>query len=192
VHGYLTVNGQKISKSLGNVVDPLAQVEKYGTDAVRYYLLRGVSPVEDGDYSEKRVRELYNADLANNLGNLVRRIETLGEKAGYVLQSDHAEPEAPDGFHDAFQEYRFHDAVTALWSMATALNQYVDQTKPWELQKQGRHQEIKDFLHEAVNQLRRFGYWLEPFLPETSHMIQTRFTEGKPLKQGEPLFPRLK
>jgi methionyl-tRNA synthetase len=166
-------------------------VQKYGTDAVRYYLLRGVSPFEDGDYSEKRVRELYNADLANNLGNLVRRIETLGEKAGYVLQSEHTGPEAPEGFHEAFQEFRFHDAITALWGVATSLNQYIDQTKPWELQKQGKHQEIQDFLNDAVSQVRRFSYWLEPFLPETSHKIQTRFTGGKPLTQGEPLFPRL-
>lgn len=192
VHGYLTVNGQKISKSLGNVVDPLIQVQKYGTDAVRYYLLRGVSPFEDGDYSEKRVRELYNADLANNLGNLVRRIETLGEKTGYVLQPEHTAPEAPEGFHEAFQEFRFHDAVTALWGLATSLNQNIDQTKPWELQKQGKHQKIKDFLNEAVSQVRRFSYWLEPFLPETSHKIQTRFAGGKPLTQGEPLFPRRK
>ncbi len=191
VHGYLTANGRKISKSLGNVVDPLAQIEKYGSEAVRYYLLRGVSPVEDGDYAEKRVRELYNSDLANNLGNLIRRIETLGEKAAYVLHNEHTTPAAPNGYHEALHEFRFHDAVAALWGIATAINQDIDRTKPWELQKHGKHRELERFLNYAVSQVRRLSYWLEPFLPEISHTITTRFHGGKLLKQGEPLFPRL-
>ena len=190
VHGYLTANGQKISKSLGNVVDPLAHVEKYGAEAVRYYLLRGVSPFEDGDYAEHRVRELYNADLANNLGNLIRRIETLGDKAGYVLRTEHAIPAAPDGFCEAVQEFRFHDAAAALWNIATGLNQEIDRIKPWELQKQGKEQELDNFLDQAVSQIRQIGHWLEPLLPAASKKITLRFHGGKPLKQSEPLFPR--
>ena len=152
VHGYLTVNGQKISKSLGNVVDPLTQAEKYGVDPFRYYLLRGMSPFEDSDYSEERLIALYNTDLANNFGNLVRRVETVAETAGYLINAREV-PEAPSGFHDAMKDFRFHDALSALWSVMTFLNQRMDRAKPWEMQKQGQDQQLREFLDEAVRGL---------------------------------------
>jgi methionyl-tRNA synthetase len=129
VHGYLNLDGLKISKSLGNVIEPLGQVEKYGADPFRYYLLRGMSPFEDSEYSEERLVAFYNTDLANNLGNLVRRIETIGERAGYILNGGDI-PEAPPGFHSAMRGYRFHDALGALWSVANTLNQDTDKAKP--------------------------------------------------------------
>jgi methionyl-tRNA synthetase len=191
VHGYFTINGQKISKSLGNVIDPLAQVEKFGVDPLRYYLLRGVSPFEDSDYTEERVREVYNTDLANNLGNLVRRVETIGERAGYGLPAGDT-PEVPLGFHEALENFRFHDALTTLWSVATSLNQRIDQAKPWELLTQEKTSELHTFLDEIVPDLRRIAYWLEPFLPDTSSKLREMFEAGKRLRRGEPLFPRLK
>jgi methionyl-tRNA synthetase len=107
----------------------LGQVEKYGADPFRYYLLRGMSPFEDSEYSEERLVAFYNTDLANNLGNLVRRIETIGERAGYILNGGDI-PEAPAGFHSAMRGYRFHDALGALWSVANTLNQDTDKAKP--------------------------------------------------------------
>jgi len=190
VHGYLTVNGQKISKSLGNVLDPLAQAKKYGVDPLRYYLLRGMSPFEDSDYSEERLIALYNTDLANNFGNLVRRVETVAETAGYLANASEV-PEAPSGFHDAMNDFRFHDALSTLWSVMTALNQRIDRAKPWEMQKQGKDQQLREFLDETVNRLRSIAYWLEPFMSATAETARESFGAGKFLKRNTPLFPRL-
>jgi methionyl-tRNA synthetase len=190
VHGYLTVNGQKISKSLGNVVDPLTQAEKYGVDPLRYYLLRGMSPFEDSDYNEERLVALYNTDLANNFGNLVRRIETVAETAGYLINASEV-PEATSGFHGAMKDFRFHDALSALWSVMTVLNQRIDRAKPWEMQKQGKDQQLREFLDETVKGLRSIAYWLEPFMPATAQTLRESFGAGKSLKRNAPLFPRL-
>lgn len=188
VHGYITINGQKISKSLGNVIDPVVQVEKYGRDAVRYYLLRAVSPYEDGDFSEVRFRDVYNADLANNLGNLARRIETLAVKAQYSAPP-FAVAEPPEGYTAAMNDFRFNDALAALWNLANAMNARIEEVKPWELQKQGRDAELRAFLDEMVRGIRGLGHWLQPFLPETAGKILDTFNES--VERGEPLFPRL-
>ena len=190
VHGYLTMNGQKISKSLGNVIDPLLQVEHFGVDAVRYFLLRAISPFEDGDYSESRFHDVFNADLANNLGNLARRIETLGAKAGHVSKAA-AAPDAPDGYHEAMEEYRFHDAIAVLWAVATDLNQRIEEVKPWILQKEGRTDELSDFLDEMIDGLGTIGRWLTPFMPKSAERLQAMFEPGKVIVRSEPLFPRL-
>ncbi len=190
VHGYLTINGQKISKSLGNVVDPAEQVARFGADAVRHYLLRAVSPFDDGDWSEARFREIYNADLANNLGNLVRRVQTIGEKAAWTPPAA-AAPEAPEGFHEAMEGFRFHDAAGLLWARATRLNQRCEELKPWEMQKQGRDGEVRAFLDEMAAGLRATAHWLQPFLPATSETILAALAPGAPLRRGGPLFPRL-
>ena len=190
VHGYLTINGQKISKSLGNVIDPMDQVATFGVDPVRYYLLRALSPYEDGDYSETRFREVYNADLANNLGNLARRIETIGSRAGHVpVESDI--PEAPAGYHEAMNDIRFNEALASLWSIATLLNQRIEDVKPWELQKQNKTDELEIFLNEMIAGLRRIAHWLTPFMPATAEKLAAMFSEGKAIERGEPLFPRL-
>jgi len=189
IHGYLTINGQKISKSLGNVIDPMTQVEQFTSDAVRYFLLRGVSPTEDGDYGEERFRELYNADLANNLGNLARRIETIGAKANHVTKD--APTDAPKGYHEAMESYRFQDGALALLNLATDLNQRIETVKPWELQKQDRSDELSDFLDEMIASLRTIGRWVEPFMPETSARLAAMFNPGATIERGEPLFPRL-
>ena len=190
IHGYLTINGQKISKSLGNVIDPLVQVEHFGVEAVRYFFLRAISPFEDGDYSESRFHDVFNADLANNLGNLARRIETIGEKAGHVPKPA-ATPEAPEGYHEAMEDYRFHDAMAALWAVATKLNQRIEETKPWVLQKDGKNDELAEFLDEMIAGLGIIGHWLTPFMPGTAEQLQNMFKAGRAIERGEPLFPRL-
>ena len=149
VHGYLTINGQKISKSLGNVIDPVVQVEQYGCDAVRYYLLRAVSPFDDGDYGEDRFQEVFNADLANNLGNLARRVETIGAKAGHVPKDLPIE-EAPDGFHAAMDDFRFNTAIATVWALASDMNQRIEEVKPWELAKREEHDALATFLDEMI------------------------------------------
>lgn len=190
VHGYLTINGQKISKSLGNVIDPMEQVAQFGTDAVRYYLLRAVSPFEDGDYGEARFQEVYNADLANNLGNLARRVETIGAKAGHTPK-DEAVGDAPEGYIQAMNDYRFNDAIATLWSIASDMNQRIEEVKPWVLAKEGRDDELAAFLDEMIAGLRRIGHWLTPFLPETAARLLDMFQPGTPIRSTDPLFPRL-
>jgi methionyl-tRNA synthetase len=153
-------------------------------------LLRGMSPFEDSDYNEERLVALYNTDLANNFGNLVRRIETVAETAGYLINASEV-PEAPSGFHDAIKDFRFHDALITLWSVATLLNQRIDRAKPWEMQKQGKDQQLREFLDETVKGLRSIAYWLEPFMPATAQTLRESFGAGKSLKRNAPLFPRL-
>jgi methionyl-tRNA synthetase len=189
VHGFLTINGQKISKSLGNVIDPAVQVERYGADAVRYYLLRAVSPFEDGDFAEERFRDVYNADLANNLGNLVRRIETLGEKAGYAPTTAGLRP-APPSYQEAMQGFRFNDALASLWLVCDELNGRIESVKPWQLQKADKQGELHAFLDEMVSSLRCIAQWLAPFMPETARKLSEAF-RGQALKKSDPLFPRL-
>ncbi|MBI4556859.1 MAG: methionine--tRNA ligase [Candidatus Hydrogenedentes bacterium] len=190
VHGFITINGQKISKSLGNVIDPLVQVERFGVDPVRYYLLRAISPFEDGDFSEERFRDVYNADLANNLGNLARRIETIGEKAHYAPPVWTTVLDAPEGYHAAMAEYRLNDALATLWDIATELNGRIEVAKPWELQKAGKDAALREFLDLAVSDLRCIAHWLSPFLPDTGDTLKEAFG-NKELRRGDPLFPRL-
>jgi methionyl-tRNA synthetase len=204
VHGYLTVEGRKISKSLGNVIDPLDQVAKYGVDPFRYYLLRFISPFEDGDYAEARLQAAYHSDLANNLGNLLLRLEATGEQAGYVpgaspspdssnppgALSAPETPEAPASFHDAMGGYRLNDALALLWTEFTSLNQAFEVHRPWELARQGRIEETREFLANVTARMRAAAFWLEPFLPGTARRILDRLQVGQPLRRGGAMFPR--
>lgn len=178
-HGYLTVEGQKISKSLGNVIDPFALAEKYGTDPVRYYLLSKFSPFEDGDFSEEKLKETYNADLANGLGNLVSRVAKLaeGKEFGHSLLA--VKPGEFGG------KPRFDQALEILWTKIAELNKYVNDQKPWE--KSG--EELEKDLDYLVIRILNLTHFLEPFLPETAEKIKKQFT-GK-IQPASPLFPRL-
>ena len=164
--------------------------EKFGTDAIRYYLLRAVSPFEDGDYGEDRFKEVYNADLANNLGNLARRIETIGAKAGHVPKPV-VITDAPEGYHEAMEGYRFHDALATLWRVASDLNIRIEEVKPWVLAKEDKHDEVAEFLDEMITGLRQIGHYLSPFLPQTAENLTKIFTADIPMERGEALFPRL-
>ena len=187
IEGFITSEGKKMSKSLGNVVDPYQLVKKYGTDAVRYYLLREIPPYEDGDYSEKRMKELYNSDLANELGNLVMRITTLAEKDGLTVNNE--TPLRPSSFEGQtmkqFDNFEFNLILENIWKQIKTLNKQIDDFAPWNKKSEDR----KDFLFQSFKTLRSTAWELQPFLPETSQKI-LQATTGK-ISKISPLFPRI-
>lgn len=196
VHGYFTVNGQKMSKTLGNVADPLDFIKKYGADSLRYYFLREISPFSDGDFSTKRLEEVYNADLANGLGNLIARVAKLCENARFKQSpsenNGHVILEKEE-YEKTLREYRFNDALFLIWGKITKLDKYINEEKPWELLKQPagskKLQNIDSILSHAVNQIQEIAILLEPFMPETSEKIKDQFTKPE-IKSQKPLFPR--
>ncbi len=189
VHEYFTVNGQKMSKSLGNVIDPSALVDTYGTDAIRYYFLAKFSPFNDGNFSEEEFKKTYNADLANGLGNLVARVAKLASQAGSGLN-------APQGltlvqvntgkYKKALEEFRFNDALSLVWEKVKTTDKYINETKPWTLQGET----LEKTLTVAVNTIVEVATLLQPFLPETAEKILTQFMRQSIQSMG-PLFPRI-
>ncbi|MCJ7805319.1 methionine--tRNA ligase [Patescibacteria group bacterium] len=186
VHGYLTVNGQKISKTLGNVIDPFGIIEKYGVDALRYYLLAKVSPFADGDFSEEKLKETYNADLANGIGNLVARVAKLCEKDDFRFdESIHRSLNKDVEKH--MQEFRFDGALESIWKKVSELDKYINDQKPWE--QTGEN--LKKTLESAVSAIRSIADCLVSFLPQTAEKIEKQFA-GPKIKSEAPLFPRIK
>lgn len=190
VHGYITVDGQKISKSLGNVIDPFVQIQRFGVDLVRYFLLKAVSPYNDGDYSEERLKELCNSDLSNNLGNLIRRIETFCERSNYTIDYEIYNL-APPGFHVSMSDFKFNDAIQILMNEATLLNKKIEDIKPWELLRQEKTEKLKIFLDEIIKSLQPIIYWLQPFIPSSSKRILEILSSNNKIKVGQQIFPKI-
>jgi len=186
IHGFISVNGQKISKSLGNVIDPYKLVEKYGTDAVRYYLLREIPPFADGDFSERRFKEL-NADLANGLGNLVARVAKLSNELRVTRYELRYEKVINGEYKKALEEFRFNDALAGIWELVKETDKYIDESQPWKLQGK----QLEDVLVKAIDNIRTIASLLQPFLPETSQKILAQF-QGPTIAPQAPLFPRIK
>ncbi len=183
VHGYVTVEGEKMSKTIGNVVDPFGLIEKYGTDPIRYYLLREIPTSGDGDFSEKRFKELYTADLANGLGNLVARVTKLaeGQKLGIKIPT-----QMSGKCSDLIHKFEFSRALQSIWDQISTVDGEINKAEPWKI----TDQELKnEFLATAVNQILQIGFDLKPFLPHTSKIIfeSLQGTISKP----STLFPRL-
>lgn len=193
VHGYFTVNGQKMSKSLGNVIDPIEMVEKYGVDAFRYYVLSNIPSTGDGDFSEEKLREVYNADLANGLGNLVARVAKLAENGHFTLMgnSDRTTNHiiGIEPYTKALQEYKFSEALNFVWSKVRDLDKFINEEKPWELLK-NENPRFKDIIAHAIDQLQEIAALLTPFLPETAEKITEQF-KGPEIKSTSSLFPRI-
>jgi methionyl-tRNA synthetase len=190
VHGFVTADGRKIGKSLGNTVDPFEFVDRFGTDPVRYYLLRAIPAFEDGDFSRQRLEQVYRVDLANGLGNLVSRLTALCHRAGFSRYDAQGPVAAPKGYHSAFERYEFDKAVASLWAVIDRVNQDIETTRPWELLKENRLSPLKEHLDRWLTELHRIAYWLTPFLPETSDRI-TKLLSADEIRPAAPIFPRL-
>lgn len=186
IHGFLTLNGAKISKSAGNSIDPIELVEKYGTDALRYYLLAKIHPFEDSDFTYAKFEENYNADLANGLGNLVARVAKLAELNNFNFK-DSANGEIYKEVQDYLNIYRFDLALEFVWEKIRQLDKFINDNKPWE--KKG--EELGKILQNILPQVQQIAYNLQPFLPDTAEKILEQF-KGPKIISGEPLFPRLK
>jgi methionyl-tRNA synthetase len=184
IHGFITSAGQKMSKSLGNVVDPAVLADKYGIDPVRYYLLRELPPAEDGDFTYEKFEERYNADLAKGLGNLASRVTTIAAKIGAMDirgQNDAAAEiaKAKESCSRFIQEYKFNEALAAVWDLVGFCDRYIEQKQPWKTND-------KTSVGNLMSALEEIGKLVEPFMPETSKKI-TEMIGGKKMV----LFPRL-
>jgi len=199
IHGFITADGQKMSKSLGNVINPFDLVKKYGTDAVRYYLLREIPPYQDGDFSHFRFEQLYNADLANGLGNTLARVLALVEKnCGHQVPQIDQDPDShplrinqkihnwKKSWHDIdklLPEYRFNEALESIWKFINEADKYINENKPWELIKKDK-KEFNWVIYGLLDSLHQVAWQIYPFLPETSLEIADRLGINKLLARN--------
>ncbi|KKR24428.1 MAG: Methionine-tRNA ligase [Candidatus Levybacteria bacterium GW2011_GWB1_39_7] len=182
VHEYFTVNGQKMSKTIGNVIDPIELIEKHGADPLRYYFLAKFSPFQDGDFSEDKFKEVYNADLANGLGNLVARVARLCEKVKH--QAKENKEELNKDVQEKLSEYKFNEAISFVWNKIAEIDKKINREEPWKL----ADEDLKKTLEVYVSDIQTIGTNLRPFLPETAEKILKQFSSK--IKSAAPLFPR--
>ncbi len=200
VHGFLTSEGEKMSKSLGNVVDPFGEVEKYGTDALRYFLLREVPVGRDADFSRQRFEEIYQSHLANGLGNLVSRVFTLCQRnfqeisfINFVPRDDFEEIRIKTEkiVSEKMEKFSLHEAVQELFSVVDFCDKRMDEEKPWISVKENP-KKAQNLLYNLLYLLRWFSEELEPFLPITAEKMRSILGKQKEtLGTLEMLFPRL-
>ncbi|HEV7129020.1 MAG TPA: methionine--tRNA ligase, partial [Ktedonobacterales bacterium] len=192
VHGYVTVGGEKISKSLGNVIDPVELAERYGTDAVRYYLLREIPATEDGDFTLERFIRAHNNDLADQLGNLLNRVVSMiGRYYGGVVPAPGVVDEADrsliataealcERVDSTLERFAPHEALAAIWELVGAANKYVGDVEPWTLAKRRKaggadgtaaEARLTTVLYNLAEALRLVAHYCAPFIPATADAL---------------------
>lgn len=192
VHAFINAEGGvKMSKSLGNVVDPNEVVEEYSADVLRYYLLRHMSSYEDSDFSHSRLAEVYNSELANELGNGVQRTMAMIKQYqnGIIGQIPEARHDVAP-YWEALENCRFDKALEEVWDQVRGLNQHIEETKPWEINKLGNSDHLREVLSYQVGSLLEIAELLEPFMPDTAQKIKHIFSEGYIRPIEGTLFPR--
>ena len=190
-HGHVSAGGQKMSKSVGNVVDPIEVIERYGLDAFRYYLARHIPSYDDGDFAWEKYEEVYNSELANELGNAVSRVAAMVMKyqEGVIGDVPPAEHDS-NRYHEAIAVCRFDKALEVIWEQVRGLNQYIEEEKPWQVAKEGDTEGLQEVLAYMCSNLLEIAELLVPFMPETAAKIQAVFSEGIIRPLAEPLFPK--
>ena len=191
VHGYVTINDQKMSKSLGNAVSPLEVIDAYSADVFRYYFLRHVPSYDDGDFSWEKLAEAYNNELANELGNAVQRTAAMVMKyqKGAIGDIPPAEHDVAQ-YHAALEKCQFDRALDEVWMQVRGLNQYIDETKPWMIAKEDDPEHLRDVLAYQASCLLEIADLLEPFMPDTATKIRAVFQSGVVHPIEGTLFPK--
>lgn len=201
-HGWWMIDQSKMSKSKGNVVNPIDMVNKFGIDTYRYFLLRDVVFGVDGNFSEEAIIKRFNGDLANDLGNLVYRTLTMIEKYYDGQVPEHKKLDAQGEnisqkikgvsaeVANAMASLNFSLALEGVWGLIGLSNKYVEETKPWSLAKEGKADELKSFIRLLVDVIREVAVQVLPFMPDTAEAISHQIGEGR-IKKGNPLFPRI-
>lgn len=191
VHGYVTVDNQKMSKSLGNAVSPDKVIAKYGADAFRYFFLKHIPSYGDGDFSWQAYDDAYNNELANELGNAVQRTVVMIQKYQKGLIGD-----IPPANHDisqydeAMEVCKFDRALDEVWEQVRGLNQYIEEEKPWSIAKAGDEEHLREVLAYQASSLLEIASLLVAFLPDTAAKIQAIFSEGIVRPIEGTLFPK--
>lgn len=192
-HGHILANGQKMSKSLGNVVDPVEVMERHGLDAFRYFFLSHVDTFLDSDFTWEKFDAAYNNELANDLGNLVQRLATLCRK-NEVLSNPDYQPTLSDyrGTHPEYfnlmDDFEFTKAFAYVWQKVQAINKAIDEQKPWELAKQGKTAEVQQVLSNLIQQLDDVDHLLSPLIPSASERIHS-ILHPEPSSNAQPIVP---
>jgi methionyl-tRNA synthetase len=191
VHGFITIEDKKISKTLGNVVSPKQVVDKYGVDAFRYFFLRHIPSYEDGDFSWDRLEAANKSDLADQLGNAYSRTAAmiLRYQKGLIGNIPPAEHDV-DPYRQALEACRFDRALEEVWEQVKGLNQYIDEAKPWEVAKTGDEEHLREVLAYLAGSLLEVAGLLKPFLPSTAEKIEAVFGSGIVKEVPAPLFPK--
>ncbi|OHA27043.1 MAG: hypothetical protein A3D52_01115 [Candidatus Taylorbacteria bacterium RIFCSPHIGHO2_02_FULL_44_36] len=183
-HGFFTVNGQKMSKTLGNIIDPMALINEYGSDAVRYLLISSFSFGNDGDISLEKFKEKYNSDLANGIGNLVARIAKLCETSDFNNTNNPVESFSSE-VTKWMDQYRPDEAIKSIWKNIADFDRDIGGDEPWKLEPD----KLKTKLHSYVGRILSIASDMEPFLPKTSDVISKIFSQNK-IRKSNSLFPR--
>lgn len=206
-HGWWMLNQDKMSKSKGNVINPVEIVNKFGLDAYRYFILRDVPFGLDGNFSEEAIIKRFNGDLANDLGNLVYRALTMIEKyyGGNIPVLDIHSIKLNDSgerikgainnlsrevYASLSDNFDFSSALEKIWELINLANKYVEEIKPWNLAKEKKDEELKAFIRILVEVIRKVGDELSAFMPHTAALISEQVGKDS-IKKGEPLFPRI-
>ncbi len=197
VHGFIDSDGQKMSKTVGNVVDPNEVIDGYGLDAFRYYFSRHIPTLDDGDFTWEKFENAYNNELGNDLGNVVQRVASMVTRyqAGVIGDSRQTEHDTKK-YHDAMANLEFNKAIDEAWISVHSLNKYIESVKPWEIAKNrdtdpDAEGHLSDVLAHCVGVLLQIGDLLVPFLPDTAAKIHATFETGVVVSQEGVLFPKI-
>ena len=196
VHGHINISGTKISKSIGNGIDPNEIIDQYGLDAFRYFFSRHIPTLDDGDFTWEKFETAYNSELGNDLGNLIQRVSSMiiRYQAGVIGESQQTEHDMTN-YHRAIADLEFNKAIDEVWNMVRSLNQYIDNVKPWVVAKGlGTDPEAEPHLSEILahcaGALVQIGDLLIPFMPGTAAYIHDTFESGVVKPSEGVLFPK--
>ena len=186
-HGMVLADGQKMSKSIGNVVDPMEVLQKHGVDAFRYFFLRHIDTFADSDFTWEKFENAYNNELANDLGNLVQRLATLAKKN--EIRMGEVEVVLTPEYSGLMEGFEFSEAFDYVWEKVQGINRRIDEEKPWSLAKNGEIEKLQSTMESLITELLAVAKMLKPFIPGTAEKIEAIFTD--PIAPPEtPLFPK--